>query len=137
MSHVPNLRSVRLKRHLTQDALAAAADVSRAAIQTWESGTRAPSMRSLNRVAAALGVTIPELTGEAATPTHDDARDGLRRGADYPGIIELLADQPLCASLRITEADRDLLLRGIIVGRGPATAQEAMELLQALRHMTA
>lgn len=56
-----NLRQLRLHRHLSQEALAAAADVHQTYLSDLENGKRNPSILVLERLGIALGVDIAVL----------------------------------------------------------------------------
>jgi transcriptional regulator with XRE-family HTH domain len=56
------VRAWREYRGMTQDALAAAANVSKPFISQIEGGKRAGSMRTLKKLASALGVGVHALT---------------------------------------------------------------------------
>ena len=55
------LRSMREQAGLSQEELAAKAQVSRASIQNWEGNRTAPRRAESRRLAAALGVTVDAL----------------------------------------------------------------------------
>jgi len=59
------VRSLRLGLDITQSELAYRAGVALATVQRVERG-RMPSVTNLHRLAAALGVPVAELLGEAA-----------------------------------------------------------------------
>jgi transcriptional regulator with XRE-family HTH domain len=137
MPSTNTIQRLRLRRHLTQEELAARADVSVSALQAWEAGRTVPSAKSLRKLGDALSVSIDELTGDAPSPMQPSARDDQRRGAEYPGVLALLNDRRLCEGLRITDEERTLLLEGACVPLGPETADEAVQVLQAIRYMLA
>lgn len=56
-----NLRRLRLKRGLSQEALGAEADLHRTEISLLERGGREPRLSTLVRLSRALGTTISEL----------------------------------------------------------------------------
>ena len=56
-----NLRRIRRERELSQDELAAEANVRQALVSAIEVGTANPTMDSLERLAVALGVTMGDL----------------------------------------------------------------------------
>jgi len=139
MASVPALRSVRERRHLTQSSLASIASVSEASIRKWETGRGEPSPRSLLKLADALGVSVEQLTGQAPVQplAIENARLSLRRGADCPGVVALLDNEALRASLGITDGEATLLRDGVCGPIGPETEDEAVQLLQAVRYMLA
>ena len=56
-----NLRRIRRERELSQDELAAEANVRQALVSAIEVGTANPTVDSLEQLAVALGVTVGEL----------------------------------------------------------------------------
>jgi transcriptional regulator with XRE-family HTH domain len=56
-----NIRRLRQKKELSQEALAAKAGVDRAYLSGIESGSRNPGVLSVAKLAKALGVTASEL----------------------------------------------------------------------------
>lgn len=56
-----NVRQLRTSKQLSQEELAFAADMKRSYLSDLERGTRNPSVRALERLAAALEVEPPEL----------------------------------------------------------------------------
>jgi transcriptional regulator with XRE-family HTH domain len=56
-----NLKRLREKAGLTQDALARKLTVSLRSLQNWEQGHREPSIGLLEDIAAAVGATVDEL----------------------------------------------------------------------------
>ena len=55
------IKSLRAARHMTQEALAAALEVSPQAVSKWENGVTAPDIALLPGISVAFGVTIDEL----------------------------------------------------------------------------
>jgi transcriptional regulator with XRE-family HTH domain len=53
---------------LSQEDLAALADVSRSTVQNLELGRRMPHPKNLAKIARSLGVTLPELRGDDLRP---------------------------------------------------------------------
>ena len=64
-----NLKKARLKRGLSQKALAAALPMTQQGYCRYENGTAAPSPEIINRLAVLLGVSVAELLGDEKTPT--------------------------------------------------------------------
>lgn len=56
----PTLRAMREQAGLSQEELAAKAQVSRASIQNWEGGRTAPRRAETRRLATALGMTVEQ-----------------------------------------------------------------------------
>src|SRR5262245_9431356 len=91
------IRALRAERDLTLDALARAADVSRAMLSRIERGESSPTAQLLNKVCIGLGVTLSVLFAGAETPASPLARRGaqptwrdpasryLRRNVSPPG----------------------------------------------------
>ena len=63
-----NVRRLRLDRGLSQDELATEADSRQALVSSIEAGTANPTLNSLFKIAAALGVEVGELFAKA--PGH-------------------------------------------------------------------
>lgn len=59
------LRALRLARGFSQAALAEAAEISQKAVQRYETAREEPRLSTLPRLAAALGVTVGQLAGDA------------------------------------------------------------------------
>jgi len=55
------LRALRARRKLTQEALAARLELPREAVARWESGRIAPTLASIERLAAGLDVPAGRL----------------------------------------------------------------------------
>ena len=67
-----NLKEIRTEKGLTQEELAARADVSRPFISQMESGNYSPSLKTAQALAKALGCTVDDLIRE---PEAEDADD--------------------------------------------------------------
>lgn len=67
LSDIMRLTELRLKRKLSQRALATKAHMSQAYLCRIETGTVDPSLSTLKRLAEALGVSISELVKEPRT----------------------------------------------------------------------
>lgn len=77
------LQELRRQKGLTQEEVAQALFVSRAAVSKWESGRGYPNLDSLKAIARFYGVTVDELlSGEAlldlAEASHKSLKDQLR-----------------------------------------------------------
>lgn len=66
-----NLRSLRLKKHMTMETLAAKASINKSSISRIESGEMIPSIDILCRLCKALGVTMCEMV-ECERGMYDD-----------------------------------------------------------------
>ena len=60
------LREIRKQQGLSQAELSERSHVHRISISRYENGKKKPSVDSLKRLAAALGVSTDELLGESA-----------------------------------------------------------------------
>jgi transcriptional regulator with XRE-family HTH domain len=90
----PRLRHLRLQKGYTVEALAAAAELNKGFLSRLERGTKRPSVETVLRLSAALGVPVGQLFGEQ---TSDDTvrisrADGRSRVLEDPGAysFELL-----------------------------------------------
>jgi transcriptional regulator with XRE-family HTH domain len=62
-----NMRRIRLSRKLTQEKVAEAAELHPNYVSSAERGERNISIRNIERIAFALGVTMSELLAEGGT----------------------------------------------------------------------
>ena len=62
---VNKLREIRQRKAMTQEALSKAAKINRVTITKYETGVSSPTLKSAEKLAAALGVTVDELIGKA------------------------------------------------------------------------
>ena len=103
------LRAMRERRGLRQNELAELAGLAPSQVSELENGRRAPSLRTLRRVCAALGATIDDLL-RAAT-----GRDEAPRGRDATGVPGALL--PGMESVFLSPSERlfaPLAERGIV-----------------------
>ena len=63
----PRLRHIRLEKGFTVEALAAAASLDKGFLSRLERGTKRPSVATVLRLSAALGVPVGQLFGEQTT----------------------------------------------------------------------
>ena len=79
------LQELRKAKGLTQEELAEALYVSRAAISKWESGRGYPSIDSLKEISKFFSVTIDELicTEEIIIAAKDERKNTLRKYAEF------------------------------------------------------
>jgi len=117
MNFASALKSLRLSRELTQEALAGKIGVSVVALQGWERGTRKPSFDALVGLCGALSVSMDELLGMKTAkvveiPTTRQERSLLNnyRQLDRPGkrLVELVCREEL---RRTTEIPEDIPVR--------------------------
>lgn len=97
------LRDLREQAGLSQEELAAKAQVSRASIQNWEAARTAPRRAESRRLAAALGITVDALKAHAREDQVDneEIRDALQAAMEIEdpeemraALLELLARMP-------------------------------------------
>lgn len=79
------LQELRKAKGITQEELAEALYVSRAAISKWESGRGYPSIDSLKEISKFFSVTIDELicTEEIIIAAKDERQNALRKFAEF------------------------------------------------------
>jgi transcriptional regulator with XRE-family HTH domain len=65
------IKHARISRGLTQDEVAAKAAISQSALHYIESNTNSPSVRTLSKIAKALGVSIAELLANEGDETAE------------------------------------------------------------------
>ena len=88
------LQELRKQKGLTQEALAEALFVSRAAISKWESGRGYPSIDSLKAISGFFSISIDELLSgeELLTFAQEDHRQAQARSRDQVfGVLDCLA----------------------------------------------
>lgn len=88
-----NVKRMREGQELTQEQLAAEADLSRFVIQSLERGERSPRTRTLRNVAKALGTTPAELRGDDFADLPPLVRPTDDREAKLARLRELQAEQ--------------------------------------------
>lgn len=82
------VRQLRLRAGLTQSELAARADTSQPTIAAYESGTKSPTLRTLERLAAATSVELVIRTVSAMT------REDRRSIAWHRAVVRRLEENP-------------------------------------------
>lgn len=89
----PTLRAMREQAGLSQEELAAKAQVSRASIQNWEGNRTAPRRAESRRLAAALGVSVDALKARAGEEPVDaqEIRDALQKAMELDDPEEMRA----------------------------------------------
>jgi transcriptional regulator with XRE-family HTH domain len=73
---VPLHERIKAARHaarISQAELAARCGCNQPAVVGWEQGTRTPSIKRLQRIAAALGVTVGDLVDSPVEPREPGA----------------------------------------------------------------
>lgn len=71
-----NIQILRKKRSLTQEALAEEVGVTRQTIAKWESGESIPDLELAGRLAAALDVSLDDLTHAPREELEDESLQG-------------------------------------------------------------
>ena len=109
MQVAAQVRETRRARHLSQRQLAGRMEVPRTYISKIENGKAIPTLSSLERLAAALGVNVRQLVQDARSRRDDEVASIL---AD-PLLAEIAALLPCLNSLHrsvLTGAARDMAL---------------------------
>ena len=66
-----NLKSIRIRKELTQSELASKCGVTQQAVSQYESGYREPDLETLKKLASALGCTVDELLQDPPESADD------------------------------------------------------------------
>jgi transcriptional regulator with XRE-family HTH domain len=144
------LRIARKRAALQQAEVAAKLGVATGTVRAWEAGRTAPRGPHLRAFAQLTGYPLswftdrPEDDLPEPQPTLDmealqrivNRDPEAPRGADFPGVQELLSNPELCRQLGVTEADKRLLAECYVAQVGPGTVAEAVKLLDVLRQMS-
>ena len=69
------LKTIRMKKRVSQDALARKAHMSQTYLSNVERGKSDPSLSTLKRLAAALGVTVCDLVKDEPPTRHSRKGD--------------------------------------------------------------
>ena len=77
-----NLKRIRKAKGLTQDKLSELTNISITSIQRYESGKRQPTVESVNKIAAALEVSVFELLDNKYDKAEYELINGLSNGCD-------------------------------------------------------
>lgn len=77
-----NLKIIRKVKGLTQDKLSELTKISITSIQRYESGKRQPTVESVNKIAAALEVSVFELLDNKYDKAEYELINGLSNGCD-------------------------------------------------------
>ena len=127
MTFGQRVRERRRERELTLRSLAEACGLSVAYLSDVERGRTRPSLKTLVRIAAALGTTPSDLmagTEALGDVTHDALPAGLQELAQNPQWAEHLDEEWLRTLSRVDYR-----------GRRPETAEEWLELYLSLRRI--
>lgn len=109
-------------------SLAALAGVSHSYLANLESGKSKPDPELFERVRVALMRTVEDMAEIGNMRAPEDPQPRL-----YKGVADLLADDDLMALFSITPQEEELMREWSILSRGPRTAQDALQLLLAIR----
>lgn len=74
-----NIRRFRLQKGLSQELLSFEADLNRSYIGALERGEKSPTVRTLNMIAEALGVTLVDLVTRPSKPMPPNLPRGRRK----------------------------------------------------------
>lgn len=144
---------------MRQEDLAGAVGATVRTVSRWETDATKPTRSCLKRIAAALGkspawflggedqqVVTATVQGNTIQGAPAEVAEVLRRvqagdpdtisrhrATAWPGVQALLANPTLCEALAVTAEDRLLLESVALLPVGPATVDQAIELLRALR----
>ena len=66
-----NLKSIRIRKELTQSELASKCGVTQQAVSQYESGYREPDLETLKKLASSLGCTVDELLQDPPESADD------------------------------------------------------------------
>ena len=117
-----NIKALRLKRGLTQGALAERVGVSEATIVSkWERGLQIPRLDTAQDLADALGATVEQLLSDAGDALPEGVADVVQRRPLETATAKMLAR----LSDRELEAVHALVLR--LGEREPQTCARAVE----------
>lgn len=87
------LARARKAKGLTQAKLAPLVEVEQGQVSRWERGLSIPTERSLERLAAALGVDLADLTALALAAAQEEAAEARRELGDVRRDLEYALDQ--------------------------------------------
>ena len=144
------IAAARVGAGLSQAGLAKHVHLSQSDISKFERGHKQPGIETLRGIATATNQPMSYFIGDDPNTATFEAlvsqvREALGDGSHYeplpaqswPGIEGLLGNEELRRSLSITDEEAHLLRNGYSLPVGPATVEEAIVLLQALRAMSA
>lgn len=75
MSLGDQIRRARLKKELSQSAIAKVFEISRAAVAQWENGTTRPDQGKLVELASILGIGLDDLLADGGAPNDTQPRN--------------------------------------------------------------
>ncbi len=106
MSDFPHkLKSIRIKRGMTQKRLADSLNVSQNAIYNWENGKREPNIEMIKKIAVVLGVSIQNLitSGSITTETSFDTDEEATLYLEIMGNLEKMNIEGFKETSRYTD----------------------------------
>lgn len=108
-----SIRKARLFARLSQEELAAKAEINRTYLSQLENGRSSPTLDVLERIARALGLSTTELISESQTarepqPQYQTDPDD----PTYPGLLEFLNDERTRLLMKPSPEEIEIL-RGI------------------------
>lgn len=84
------IQEIRIRRGLTQEQLANRIRISKSSISEWEACKRVPQMKTLRKIAEALGVDVWEIIGfNEVSIAAQEAREELAADPDRKALLNL------------------------------------------------
>lgn len=85
------IQEIRIRRGMTQEQLADRIHISKSSISEWEACKRVPQMKTLRKIAEALGVDVWEIIGFNDVSINPDelAREDLASDPDRKALLDL------------------------------------------------
>lgn len=85
------IQEIRIRRGITQEQLADRIHISKSSISEWEACKRVPQMKTLRKIAEALGVDVWEIIGfnDVSIDPVQQAREDLADDPDRKALLNL------------------------------------------------
>ena len=85
------IQEIRIRRGMTQEQLADRIHISKSSISEWEACKRVPQMKTLRKIAEALGVDVWEIIGfnDVSIDPAQQAREELADDPDRKALLNL------------------------------------------------
>lgn len=85
------IQEIRIRRGMTQEQLADRIHISKSSISEWEACKRVPQMKTLRKIAEALGVDVWEIIGfnDVSIDPAQQAREELAEDPDRKALLNL------------------------------------------------
>jgi len=131
------IKSLRTARGMTQEALAAALEVTPQAVSKWENGVTAPDIALLPGISVAFGVTIDELFSLSDAEHLDRIRRMITNTRDIPDmefssaeamLRDIAARKPGCDEAWLQLADLYCSRIGTLTRAASGFAKQALQL---------